>query len=209
MPRLPVHAPRSGIASMSPVGVTRLRAGVTLSPSHLAIAKARLTRPERPTAIKHVAFPPKRDSSPLRLRSEGNDGVSPRRGLTDAQAFRVGLRLEKWEPGAWGLRLTQPNARGEVGRWAVVLAPGCTVSPRDRPARGQLRVKGSTPVPRRRELRARRAPYLVGSGARIVAGSGARPVPQSGGRGLSPSLINPSISAQALAERLVRRNRAD
>src|SRR5438132_460072 len=27
MPRLPVHAPRSGIASMSPVGVTRLRAG--------------------------------------------------------------------------------------------------------------------------------------------------------------------------------------
>src|SRR5438876_3005095 len=27
MPRLPVHAPRSGIASMSPRGVTRLRAG--------------------------------------------------------------------------------------------------------------------------------------------------------------------------------------
>src|SRR6266576_549821 len=44
MPRLPVHAPRSGIASMSPFGVTRLRAGVTVSPSHLSIAKARLPR---------------------------------------------------------------------------------------------------------------------------------------------------------------------
>src|ERR1035441_7297084 len=36
MPRLPVHAPRSGIASMSPVGVTRLRAGVTVCASVVA-----------------------------------------------------------------------------------------------------------------------------------------------------------------------------
>jgi hypothetical protein len=41
--------------------------------------------------------------------------------------------------------------------------------------------------------------------ARAVAGSGARPEPQSGGRGLSPSLINRSISAHALDERLDRR----
>jgi hypothetical protein len=44
----PVARPRalSGIASMSPVGVTRLQAGVTLSPSHLPIAKARLIPPQ-------------------------------------------------------------------------------------------------------------------------------------------------------------------
>jgi len=45
----------------------------------------------------------------------------------------------------------------------------------------------------------------VSAARAIVAGSGARPVPQSGGRGLSPSLINRSISAQALDERLDRR----
>jgi hypothetical protein len=41
----PVARPRtrSGIASMSPVGVTRLRAGVTVSPSQLSIAKCEET----------------------------------------------------------------------------------------------------------------------------------------------------------------------
>ena len=43
----------------------------------------------------------------------------------------------------------------------------------------------------------------------FLAGSGARPVAQSGARGLSPSLINRSISDHALDERLDRRNRAD
>jgi hypothetical protein len=43
MPRLPVHAPRSGIASMSPVGVTRLRAGVTMSYARPSLVDSRLS----------------------------------------------------------------------------------------------------------------------------------------------------------------------
>src|SRR6185295_8712743 len=39
--------------------ITGRRHGV---PSHLSIAKARLPRPETPTAIKHVVFPPKDDT---------------------------------------------------------------------------------------------------------------------------------------------------
>src|SRR6185295_12611682 len=62
MPRLPVHAPRSGIASMSPVGVTRLRAGVTVSRHIYQSPRLDSPAPETPTAIKHVVFPSKDDS---------------------------------------------------------------------------------------------------------------------------------------------------
>src|SRR5580765_5104982 len=104
MPRLPVHAPRSGIASMSPVGVTRLRAGVTVSPSHLSIAKARLPRGGWGTA-------------PCRLSSKLGEVAERERGPEDFAAIpcEQGHQLvdRRHDGIGWGFRAGDGNAQAD------------------------------------------------------------------------------------------------
>jgi hypothetical protein len=85
MPRLPVHAPRSAIASISPVGVTRLRAGVTLSPGH-TYQPPRLDSPPPRETHSHQAC---RLSAKTRQRREHDDDLEGR-GAAYVSTFRWG-----------------------------------------------------------------------------------------------------------------------